>query len=47
MRLTVVQNEAFGEAQAFLSAEEARAFARMLTAMARDLDSAAAMERRS
>ncbi len=40
VRLTVVQNEVLGEAQAFLSAEEARAFARMLTTMARNLDDA-------
>ncbi len=40
VRLTVVQNEVVGEAVALLSAEEARAFARMLTTMARDLDDA-------
>ncbi len=38
MRLTVVHNETYGEAVALLSADEARAFARMLTHMARDLE---------
>ncbi len=38
VRLTVVQNEVVGEAVALLSAEEARAFARMLTRMAGDLE---------